>query len=205
WGAVPPLRLLDRHSVRLPPLPGLLDSSFASRDAVARHRGCPRHEPARTRSFGYIDILSSPARYLPPRASRPLAKSQLPSYPSWKIHIFFSRSGAMKRFSAVSLVVLFSVSAYAQEKPSISGKQDVSSAGAATIAPEEVRIRALQEQVRTPAEEVALLRGELKTIRDTKSADPATGSRLLLASTRMEPGVPVPAPEPQIAQTQTYG
>ena len=121
----------------------------------------------------------------------------------------------MKRFSAVSLVVLFSVSAYAQEKPSISGKQDVSPAGAATIAPEEVRIRALEEQVRTLAEEVALLRGELKTIRDTKSADPATGSRLLLASTRMEPGVlpsstpstvaPVPAPEPQIAQTQTYG
>ena len=121
----------------------------------------------------------------------------------------------MKRFSAVSLVVLFSVSAYAQEKPSISGKQDVSSAGAATIAPAEVRIRALEEQVRTLAEEVALLRGELKTIRDTKSADPATGSRLLLASTRMEPGVlpsstpstvaPVPAPEPQIAQTQTYG
>src|SRR5207244_12677129 len=84
-----------------------------------------------------------------------------------------------------------------------------------TIAPEEVRIRALEEQVRTLAEEVALLRGELKTIRDTKSADPATGSRLLLASTRMEPGVlpsstpstvaHVPAPEPQIAQTQPYG
>jgi hypothetical protein len=122
----------------------------------------------------------------------------------------------MKRFSAVSLVVLFSVSAHAQEKPSISGKQDVSSVGEATIAPEEVRIRALEEQVRTLAEEVALLRGELKTIRDTKPADPSTGNHLLLASTRMEPGllpsstaaptsVPEPVPAAQIAQTQTYG
>src|SRR6267154_2339582 len=111
----------------------------------------------------------------------------------------------MKRFSVLSLVVLFSVSANAQEKP----------AGAAAPAPEEVRIRALEEQVRTLAEEVALLRGELKTMRDTKPADPTTGTRLLLASTRIEPGVlpsstsstapPIPAPEPQLAQTQSYG
>jgi hypothetical protein len=128
----------------------------------------------------------------------------------------------MKRFSAVSLVVLFSMSAYGQDKPSASGKQDAPPAGAAATAPEEVRMRALEEQVRTLAEEVALLRGELKTIRDTKSADPTTGSRLLLASARIEPGVlpsstpstaaPTAAPEPnpatpaaQIAQTQTYG
>src|SRR5229473_904966 len=121
----------------------------------------------------------------------------------------------MKRFSALSLVVLLSMSAYPQEKSSISGNQSPPSAGAAATAPEEVRIRALEEQVRTLAEEVALLRGELKTIRDTKPADPTTGSRLLLASARIEPGVlpsstsstaaPVPAPEPQLAQTQTYG
>src|SRR5207245_9165969 len=128
----------------------------------------------------------------------------------------------MIRFSALSLVVLFSMSAYAQEKPSISGKQDPPTAGAATIAPEEVRRGALEEQVRTLAEEVALLRGELKTIRDTRPADPTTGSHLLLASARLEPGVlpgstpsgaaPPSAPEPnpalpaaQVAQTQTYG
>src|SRR5258708_6524634 len=120
----------------------------------------------------------------------------------------------MKRFSVVSLFVLFSVSAYAQEN-SVVGKQGPPSAGAASTAPEEVRIRALEDQVRTFAEEVALLRGELKTIRETRPADPAAGSRLLLASTRIEPGVlpgsasssaaPAPAPEPQVAQTQTYG
>ena len=121
----------------------------------------------------------------------------------------------MKRFSALSLVVLFSMSTSAQEKPSVSGKQDPPSAGAAAGAAEEVRIRALEVQVRTLAEEVALLRGELKTIRDTKPADPTAGDRLLLASTRMEPGVllssipstaaPGPVPAAQVAQTQTYG
>ena len=121
----------------------------------------------------------------------------------------------MKRFSALSLVILFSTSASAQEKPSVSGRQDAPSAGAATTAPEEVRIRALEEQVRTLAEEVALLRGELKTIRDTKPADPTTGGHLLLASTRIEAGVlpssssstaaPEPVPAAQVAQTQTYG
>src|SRR5438477_10188092 len=115
----------------------------------------------------------------------------------------------MKRFSALSLVVLFSMSTSAQEK------QDPPSAGAAAATAEEVRIRALEEQVRTLAQEVALLRGELKTIHDTRPADPATGNRLLLASTRIEPGVlpsstastaaPEPAPAAQLAQTQTYG
>src|SRR6267378_3342884 len=121
----------------------------------------------------------------------------------------------MKRFSALSLVVLFSMSAYAQEKSSAPGNQSPPSAGAAATAPEEVRIRALEEQVRTLAEEVALLRGELKTIRDTKPADPTTGGHLLLASTRIEAGVlpssssstaaPEPVPAAQVAQTQTYG
>ena len=112
----------------------------------------------------------------------------------------------MKRFSALSLVILFSTSASAQEKPSVSARQDAPSAGAATTAPEEVRIRALEEQVRTLAEEVALLRGELKTIRDTKPADPTTGGHLLLASTRIEAGVlpssssSTAAPEPEIGR-----
>src|SRR5207302_11154645 len=57
--------------------------------------------------------------------------------------------------------------------------------------------------------------GELKTIRDTKPADRTAGDHLLLASTRMEPGVlpsstpataaPEPVPAAQVAQTQTYG
>src|SRR2546425_4916006 len=128
----------------------------------------------------------------------------------------------MKRFSALSLIVLFSMSAYAQEQPSISGKQNPPTAGAATTAPEEVRIRALEEQVRTLVEEVALLRGELKTLHDAKAPAPGPGSHVLLTSTRIEPGLLTPAatptavapsvPDPnpalpaaQVAQTQTYG
>ena len=42
----------------------------------------------------------------------------------------------MKRFSAVSLVILFSMSVYAQEKPSASGRQDPPPAAAAATAPE---------------------------------------------------------------------
>src|SRR5205814_8264651 len=103
----------------------------------------------------------------------------------------------MKRFSALSLVVLFSMSTSAQEKPSVSGKQDAPSAGAAAGAAEEVRIRALEVQVRTLAEEVALLRGVLKTIRDTKPADPTAGHRRLLPHTGMEHRVlPSPIPSP---------
>jgi hypothetical protein len=124
----------------------------------------------------------------------------------------------MKRFSALSLFVLFSMSAYAQEKSPISEKKDPPTAGAVATSAEEVRMHALEEQVRTLAEQVALLRGELKAIRETKPADPATGSRVLLTSARIEPGMlpgatPLTAaapsaPEPlpaQIAQTQTYG
>jgi len=128
----------------------------------------------------------------------------------------------MKRLYVLFLFVLSSVACYGQEKPAISEKMDPPPSGAVTTAPEEVRIRALEEQVRTLVEEVALLRGELKTIRDTKPADSTTESRLLLASTRIDPGVlpgstpstaALPSapdlnpsqPVPHVAQTQTYG
>ena len=128
----------------------------------------------------------------------------------------------MKRFSAMSLLVLFCATAYAQEKPPVSNKAVPPAAGAPTASTEEVRMKALEDQVRTLAEEVALLRRELKTMRDTRSVDAGTGGRVLLASTRGEPGElppavaspdvvpagPDPNPNPsaaQLAQTQTYG
>jgi hypothetical protein len=80
-------------------------------------------------------------------------------------------------------------------------------------------MRTLEEQVRTLAEEVAVLRGELKAVRDAKSAEPASDPRILLTAEHIEPGMlpanPPPtaasaspglAPaSPQVAQTQTYG
>jgi len=73
-------------------------------------------------------------------------------------------------------------------------------------------MKTLENQVRTLAEEVALLRNELKDLRETKSVRPQSEGRILLTSARVEPGMlpsaPMTAPEPvpaQLAQTQTYG
>jgi hypothetical protein len=69
-------------------------------------------------------------------------------------------------------------------------------------------MKALEEQVRTLAGEVALLRGELKELRESKSPEPLAGPQLLLASSHIEPGMIPPAPvpaSPQATQTQTFG
>ncbi len=128
----------------------------------------------------------------------------------------------MKRFSVASLFVLFSVTAYAQEKPPLSERKNLPPSAGSVTAQGEARMSALEEQVRSLVDEVAALRGELKTLRDAKAAEPGTGSRVLLTSARIEPGmlpISVPAtvaqpsglepnpalPIPQVAQTQTYG
>src|SRR5260370_41972699 len=116
----------------------------------------------------------------------------------------------MKKFVIVSAIFCLSSTAYAQEPPP----------AAAPSAPltEEARMKALEDQVRTLAEEVAVLRGELKAVRDAKSA-PASDSRVLLTAAHVEQGMlpanplsiaasasPDPAPAyPQVAQTQTFG
>jgi hypothetical protein len=117
----------------------------------------------------------------------------------------------MKKFVIVSAIFCLSSTAYAQETPP----------AAAPSAPltEEARMKALEDQVRTLAEEVAVLRGELKAVRDAKSAEPASDSRVLLTAAHVEPGMlpanppsiaasasPDPAlASPQVAQTQTFG
>jgi len=116
----------------------------------------------------------------------------------------------MKRFSMLFLLILFAGASYAQDAPAISGKSDKLEPSA-----EETRVRALEDQVRSLAEQVALLRGELKELRDAKTAEPRPADQVLLASSRLEPGIlpvtaastpaaPDPAPA-QLAQTQTYG
>ena len=84
---------------------------------------------------------------------------------------------------------------------------------------QEIRMRNLEQQVGTLAEEVALLRRELNALRDAKSPDATPESRILLASAHIEPGTfssssAIAAPEataqvPQTAevsaQPQTFG
>ena len=129
----------------------------------------------------------------------------------------------MKRFSVLPLLVLFAATVYAQERPAApegSGKETPSAGGSAGTV-EETRMKALEDQVRTLAEQVALLRGELKEFRDAKSVRPRPAEQVLLASSHVEPGTlptsapvsavpsaPEPAPSPaspQVTQTQSYG
>jgi len=119
----------------------------------------------------------------------------------------------MKKFAILAACVLFSTIASGQQAPSATSPQtSVSNT-------EDARMKTLEEQVRTLAEEVDLLRSELRAMRDANSGGgPASGSRILLASSHLEPGIlPAAAPPgvgasaapdpalPQIAQTQTYG
>src|SRR6267378_5186132 len=109
----------------------------------------------------------------------------------------------MKRLAVLSALLLFSSVAHAQEAPSVPVKRDASAANT-----EDARMKALEEQVRTLAEEVALLRSELKELRETKSPEQSSGTQVLLASAHVEPGMIPPSPAPaaaQAVQTQTFG
>jgi len=117
----------------------------------------------------------------------------------------------MKKFVVVSAIFCLGSTVYAQETPP----------AATPSAPptQEARMKALEDRVRTLAEEVAVLRGELKAVSDAKSAEPASDPRILLTAAHVAPGMlpanplptaasasPDPAPAaPQVAQTQTYG
>jgi hypothetical protein len=109
----------------------------------------------------------------------------------------------MKRFAGLSALLFFSSFAQAQDAPSVPAKHDVSPA-----AREDARMKALEEQVRSLAGEVALLRSELRELRQTKSPEPSSGPQVLLASAHPEPGMlgssPAPAAAPAV-ETQTFG
>ena len=109
----------------------------------------------------------------------------------------------MKRFAALSALLLFSSIARTQEAPSVPVKRDASTANT-----DEARMTALEEQVRTLAREVTLLRSELKELRETKSPEHTSGPQVLLASAHPEPGLLSSPPAPaaaQAVQTQTFG
>src|SRR5258708_7768458 len=109
----------------------------------------------------------------------------------------------MKRFAVLSALLLFSSIVQAQDAPSAPVKRDVSPANT-----EDVRMKALEEQVRALAGDIALLRSELKELRETKSPEQPSSPQVLLASAHPEPGMLASSPAPaaaQIAQTQTYG
>jgi hypothetical protein len=112
----------------------------------------------------------------------------------------------MKKIAVLSTLVLFSTLASAQQAPPAPPQTYISNA-------EDARMKTLEDQVRTLADAVALLRDELKDLREMKSVQPQPEGRILLTSAPVEPGMlprapAAPAPEPipaQLVQTQTYG
>jgi hypothetical protein len=109
----------------------------------------------------------------------------------------------MKRFAVLSALLLFSSNIHAQNAPSVPAIRDASQTSS-----EDARMKALEEQIRTLAGEVALLRGELKEFRESKSPEQLASPQLLLASSHLEPGMIPSAPSPaapQTTQTQTFG
>jgi len=86
----------------------------------------------------------------------------------------------------------------------VSAKREVSLANT-----EDARMKALEEQLRTLAGEVALLRSELKELRQSKSPEQSSGPQVLLASAHPEPGMlpstPAPAGRTDHANTDFGG
>jgi hypothetical protein len=111
------------------------------------------------------------------------------------------------------LILLTSFSARAQQP------------AAPSIPPGEARIESLEEQVRTLAQQVALLRAELQTMHQTQAPAIPAANQVLLTAAHVEPAMlaatptnvvpssPQPASAaaatspapPQVAQTQTFG
>jgi hypothetical protein len=109
----------------------------------------------------------------------------------------------VKQFAVLSALLLFCSVAHAQDAPSAPVKPE-----APPVNTEDARMKALEQQVRTLAGEVALLRDELKELRETKSPAQPADQQVLLASSHPEPGglLSSPAPAPaQATQTQTFG
>src|SRR5262249_31094979 len=128
----------------------------------------------------------------------------------------YSRGHVMKKIAVLS-AVLFCTSITSAQEPPANGASDSPPDTGSASAPD-ARMKALEEQVHTLAEQVACVRDDLKSRRDARWGYPAAPGQLLLASSRIEPGtlpeapaakapnVPEPTPPaPQVAQTQTFG
>lgn len=87
----------------------------------------------------------------------------------------------MKKLKFLSALVFFCSAAQAQQSPPASPPL--------AFTTEDSRVKNLEEQVRTLAEEVALLRAEVREMRDAKSSRPPSSDPVLLAATHVEPGV----------------
>jgi hypothetical protein len=121
----------------------------------------------------------------------------------------------MKRVSIPFFLIFLSIPARAQENSAVSEKKAPAPTAPPSISAEDTRMKTLEDQVRTLAEQVTLLRGELKAMRDAKSVEPRSEEPILLTASHVMPGILAPSapaapasPEPakpQATQTQVFG
>ena len=120
----------------------------------------------------------------------------------------------MKRIAILSAVFFCSSVASAQQAPPPEPKGDLPTTPSSAAPSEDARMKTLEDQMRTLAEQVTLLRSELKAMREARSVEPRSQEPILLTASHVTPGIlapsapaaasPEPAP-PQAAQTQTFG
>ena len=99
----------------------------------------------------------------------------------------------MKRIAVLSAVIFYSAAASAQQAPPPEPNRDAPAAQSSVAASEEARMKTLEDQVRTLAEQVTLLRGELKAMRDARSVEPRSEEPILLTASHVAPGILAPS------------
>jgi hypothetical protein len=104
----------------------------------------------------------------------------------------------MKPLSVLAVLLLFSLSARAQQTTSGPSRQVASAPSS-----EDARMKALEEQVRTLASQVALLRTELQQLRGANSSAPQT-SAAPVSQAAAEPGAAVTPPVPAAVSAPAY-
>src|SRR6266404_4732192 len=133
-----------------------------------------------------------------------------------KLSVVCVRSNAMKRIAVLSAIIFCSAAASAQQAPPPEPKKDVPATQSSAAPSEDSRMKTLEDQVRTLAEQVTLLRGELKAMHDARSVEPRSEEPILLTASHVAPGILAPSapaavpasPEPakpQATQTQIFG
>ncbi len=121
----------------------------------------------------------------------------------------------MKKIGLSLALLLFVVTTYAQDAPAAQEKKNSPAAVSSSQDDSATRIQALEMLVRSLADEVAALHGEVRELRKAGLSAPPSAGPVLLTSSQPEPGTPsipttspspaVAAPAPQTTPTQTFG
>jgi len=121
----------------------------------------------------------------------------------------------MKKIALLFTLLLLTVTARAQDTAPEREKKDSIAPVSSTQSESDARIQALEMQLRSLADTVTALQGELRELRKASMSAPAIAGRAVMTSSDMAPTAPpvaaatsspsVAAQAPQTTQTQTFG